>query len=260
MIGDKWMRKIQVDVAGRGFEYPGLNIEFRVDFDLDEEADTAEIDIYNLSEDSRNRIKKGEPVSLSAGYQQDMGTVFLGVIEDVLTERRQADVVTTIEAIDASEDWMHNKYSASYKDGIKASAVLRDLLDKTGLEIGELDLPDDKTYTNGKAVSGRIKESVGQVARDCGARLHVVNGAVFITSKEYKQDVGLLLNKDTGLIGSPQRVDTDDAEWEVTCLFDHRLRAGAGIRIESNTANGDYAIVSGEHRPDYTTVLQVVSG
>ncbi len=255
-----WLREIKVNTAGIEFKYPALNIEFRVEFDETDDPDIAIIELFNLKRETENKIKKGGQLILSAGYQGDIGTILAGRISNVHAYAEGVDRICEAEVIDATDAFLRNRISKTYKAGIKASQVLADVLGMTGLEIGRIELPEDIVYANGRTVEGRLKEVAGQIVRDGGAKLHINNGAVFAVPPHFGQDVGVLLNKEHGLLHSPTRVDSDDAEWEVESLLNYRIRAGTYVKVESQTANGTFRVVNGEHRSsgaEHSTRIEV---
>ena len=254
-----WKRKAQVVTGGRQIEYPELHLEFRVEFDEEADANVAEIEIFNLTEDTINRIKRGNDITINAGYKDDVGNLFLGKIDEVHTVRDGTERITQIESTDTTEEWMQSRINKTYKEGIRASQILRDILDKSGLEIGRIDLPEDVIYRSGKSISDTIQGAVKDIVTDAGAKLYINAGTIFISQKDYGRDVGVVLNKDTGLIGSPTRIDDEEgAEWEVRCLLNHRIGPGAYVIVESKIANGTYRVIRGEHDgTDWVTTVEV---
>ena len=260
-MSEFWLREIKVNTAGKEFKYPDFHIEFRIEFDDTDDPDMAIISIFNLKPETENRIKKGQVLVLSAGYEGDIGTVLAGEISEVFSYTEGQDRICEVEVIDATERFLTTRISKTYKAGIKASQVLADILAVSGLEIGRISLPDDVAYTNGRTVDGRLREIAKEIARDGGASLYINNGAIFAVPAEFSQDIGVLLNKDTGLLHSPSRIDSDDGrEWDVPSLLNYRIRAGSRVQVGSKTANGVYRVVKGRHtatQAEFMTRIEV---
>ena len=259
-MSEFWLREIKVNVAGLEFIYPDIEIQFRMEFDDTDDPDIAVVELYNLKRETENKIKKGEQLILSAGYQGDIGTVIAGEIAEVYSRMEGVDRICEIEVVDATEAFLRQRISKTYKEGITASQVLADVLDKTGLEIGAINLPDDVTYDNGRTVDGRLKEVARQIVDDGGGKLYINNGTIFAVPKDFGQDVGVFISKESGLLHSPTRVDSDDAEWDIESLLNYRIRAGAKVKVESETANGLYRVIKGEHRSgggEHSTRIEV---
>jgi len=255
-----WLREIKVNTAGLEFVYPKFEIQFRVEFDDTDDPDIAIVELFNLKRETENRIKKGEQLILSAGYQGDIGTVMAGEITEAYAYNEGVDRICEVEVVDATEAFLKQRVSKTYSAGIRASQILADVLAMTGLEIGRIDLPNDVTYTNGRTVDGKLREVARQLVADGGAKLYINNGTIFAVPPDFGQDVGVLLNKETGLLHSPTRVDSDDAEWEIETLLNYRIRAGAKVKVESETANGVFRVIKGEHRSsgnEHSTRIEV---
>ena len=78
---DKYLRDISLIAGGKKFKYPDFTIYFRVNFDDDEDANDARIEVYNLSQSSANAIKESDYLILNAGYDELGKDVFLYVEE-----------------------------------------------------------------------------------------------------------------------------------------------------------------------------------
>lgn len=257
-----WMRKAQLLIAGMSIDNPPFRVDFRVDFDNKPEPNTAEIKVYNMSQDTLTRIRKNMPIILNAGYESSMGTIFAGDTLRVRTEWEGVNKITKITAGDGMFAWIESEVSKTFKSGIKASQVIRDIVAGFGLEIGEIVLAHDVTYHNGKVVHGKLQQVLQEIVDDCQSKLTIINGVVIIRPPAAGTQTGFLLNKETGLIGSPAYIDSDDADFSLECLLNHRITADSLIRIESRTANGNFRVVKGSHRGNdqgWVTQMEVVA-
>lgn len=261
-------REASVSSGGVRLTSPPQDIHFQVRFDTDPEPNLAVIDVFNLSSDTTNRFRRGETVILGAGYRGDVGTIVAGVIDEVRSAWNVArgsgnERVLRLEATDASERWMTTRVSRAYRPGIRASQILSDLLGTYGLEIGALQLPEDVSYINGRTLHTTLRAALRQVVEDCGAKLHTSGGAVFILPPEQGLGVAIVLSPDTGLVESPERIDSDEGEfWRVVSLLNHRIRADSIVKVESRGLSGYFRVVKGEHicgDQDYETRMEVAA-
>lgn len=76
----------------------GLTINFDVGKRADEEAETGEINIFNLSRDVLDTLVAGAEIELISGYEQYHSTIFIGVISEVHTFREEGDLRTRVKA------------------------------------------------------------------------------------------------------------------------------------------------------------------
>lgn len=261
-MSEFWMRRIQLLVAGRSVAFPPLRIDFRVDFDTDDDPNTAEIKLYNLSDDTISRLKKGLSLVLNAGYESDVGTIFAGDIAKVRTEWQGVDKITTIIAGDGLNAILNAKVSKTFKPGIRASQIIRDIIGAFGLEVGTIKLAKDVVYQKGKVVQGKLQQVIRQIAKDCQSGVTITNGVIMIRPKTAGTQTGFLLKHDTGLLGTPGYLDSEDADYQVESLLNHRITAGSLLKIQSRTANGTFRVVRGSHEANdaaFVTRMEVAA-
>lgn len=256
-------RRTQILVAGLDISDPPYLVEFNTEFDTDPEPNTGEVTLYNLSQNTSSQIKKGQQIIINSGYEGDVGTVALAVVSEVKTERNDLDVLTKIKIGDATDQWANASISKSYKAGIKASQVLGDILQGFGLEVGLLNLPKDIVYTGGKVVCGSLQAVVRQIVTDCGAKFHIANGRIIIAPESQGIQTAFILNSDTGLIGSPERVESEKGEiWKVRCLLNHQIGPDSIIKLESRDVQGWFRVMKGKHnstKSEHVTEMEVTA-
>ncbi|MEK4131985.1 hypothetical protein NYE67_20435 [Solibacillus sp. FSL W8-0474] len=253
-----FLRETQLIFAGKEFNGDDFTIGFEVPFDDGDELNVATIKIYNLSEKTINEIKKDKPVIVNAGYKEDYGAILLGFCKYVATGWSGLDKITTIDVIDDKGAWLNTPVKVTYKAGTTARDILNDLLQRTGLEIGAFELPVNQTYPRGKTFNTKLSEAVKLIAKDCKAKVHINKSKIFIRAKTSGTNIGFVVNAESGLIGSPERVEKEIKEtktkkastvsgWKVKTLLNHRITTDAILQIESKTANGIFRVESGKH-------------
>jgi len=93
-------RVIKATVAvGSGtlhFNSEDLEIRFEVPFDDDSKPNVSTLRIFNLTKTTINRMKKGQNVTLVAGYSSDYGVIVEGKITKIVSAYEGADKITTI--------------------------------------------------------------------------------------------------------------------------------------------------------------------
>lgn len=135
-------RKIDLFI-GKGSDGLSLNnidLQFRVSRSLTFSENTAEITVYNLKQETRNKIlKKGNNVIFKAGYDDEqIKTIFIGQITEVYSEKRGADILSKIQASAMRSDKDALEYitvSPSYSAGVSMDNVINDLATAGGLVV-----------------------------------------------------------------------------------------------------------------------------
>lgn len=277
-----WIRDIDVLAGGKKFQSLGenaLEIDFDISFNDKEEPDVSEVTIYNLSEDSINEIKKQGYCIVNAGYREmgNKACVVSGDIEDVTTDWEGLDKVTKIKVSDGGKEWRKAKLNKTYAEGTKASLIMQDLCGVLGYEVVEIKPKEDITYKLGKTIKGYCSDSLKRLVKDTKSKMYINKKRITIRDEKKGNDIGFLLNTETGLVGNPT-LNKDDSEdktdlresekekkknkeekktWKVTCLLNAKIETDSIIKIESKTCNGQFRVVSGRHTKDFNTELVV---
>lgn len=98
-------RYIRVMIGNGTFTNDDLEIRFEINFDDDSKPNINTVQIYNLTKNTISKIKKGDNITVIAGYKSDHGVLCSGKITNALTKYDSADKITTInfkEGIDYS--------------------------------------------------------------------------------------------------------------------------------------------------------------
>lgn len=277
-----WIRDIDVLAGGKKFQSLGenaLEIDFDISFNDKEEPDVSEVTIYNLSEDSINEIRKQGYCIVNAGYREmgNKACVVSGDIEDVTTDWEGLDKVTKIKVSDGGKEWRQAKLNKTYAEGTKASLIMQDLCGVLGYEVVEINPKEDITYKLGKTIKGYCSDNLKRLVKDTKSKMYINKKRITIRDEKKGNDIGFLLNTETGLVGNPT-LNKDDSEdktdlresekekkknkeekktWKVTCLLNAKIETDSIVKIESKTCNGQFRVVSGKHTKDFNTELVV---
>ena len=246
------MRYVEVITGNLKFNNTDLDIEFEVPFDDDLEPNISEITIYNLSESTRNKLKRGEVLSINAGYVEDKGLILSGRIDSIRTTPLGADRATVIKVLDTYSYDVKKTLQRSYKGKIKADAILKDLVKALGLKVAVLKLPTNKVYDKGFSVSGEIFKKIQEIANDCGASAYISRQQTYIRPITEGDNHRFVLSPDTGLVGSPEYFENERKGivmkgYKATSLLQHRMNTASIIQLQSIVTKSTVRVKSGKH-------------
>lgn len=247
-----------------------IDVEFNVPFDDNLECNEAEIVMYNLSETSVKSFVKDREITITAGYGNDTGVIFSGRISQVKTRVDGVDRKTTVYALDSQGKEEQTIESISYKAGVKASYILKDLIGRLKLPIAVFKMRRDHTYKDAVTVSGGIMDAIKQYSDVCGVSTYICKGKVYSRWLKDGDSLNFTVSTETGLIGSPEEFDEEINVDEVTekihgykftMLLQHRITTASIIKLKSRYVNGTYRVRSGTHKFDgstFTTECEVI--
>lgn len=276
-----WIRAATLQIGANKYSMDGLTFTFEVPFEDSDELCTATIQAYNLSANTRNGIKKGHVVIVNAGYEDDMGAIFVGKVAALSHKKESTDWVTKITATVALDEWLSSQVNKTYKKAIKAKDLVTDLLNIFGLEIGTFELAINKEYPRGRVCKGKLKDVLKEiVVSDCKSRMLIrPTGQIIINDPTKGVNMGYLLSPSTGLLRSTDEVEVIPLETDLTTkkttdekseeenlktrasLLNYHLGPADIIKIQSETLSGRFMIVRGKHigsqSGDWKTEIEV---
>lgn len=231
-----------------------LDIDFRVPFDDDLEENEAEVTIYNLSDTTLSRLKKGKKITITAGFKGDTGVIFSGIVDKASTTFEGADRKTILKCVDRFST--KTVKEITYASGTKASKILKDLINKTNTPIAVFNVRRDHTYSDEVKVDGSLVDNIKTYSDVCGVSTYVRGGKVYCRYLKTGDNLNFTLTEDTGLIGSPaeyeENLTVEDFNdtitgYECESILQHRFYAGGIVKLQSRNVKGDFRIRSGCH-------------
>lgn len=283
---------VVVRVGGREYTNDIIDIDFDYFFDDKTENNTSEINLWNANPDKLGDVRVGSAIIVSAGYKGDVGVILTGKVGDFETNYHNVDREFKMYVSDGLNLW-GAAINKTYEK-MNADRIISDILDISGVSIGKVDLQENKFYDK-LVLRGTLKDALYRLAKETNSKFFIKFGSGYFVKHDFSETSAVVLNKDTGLIGSPSKITIDitrkkaidkkptvkkgkkspvkklskeekqkakDANkkigWKVTCLLEHRINVGSFVQIESKTANGNFRVVKGSHNSNFTTEIEVL--
>jgi len=238
------------------FQVTGNKIDFQVEKQVSQEPNTAFIDIYNLSDDTAqklvfrkkiNQVEFGLTVKLLAGYRGREKKIFQGVIiaADLLKEG-----VTRIVRIEARNIyWILQKKRVKRtfaKDSLKSQAILTIINDITGENRSDASLSSEsiafvrselgnERFKDTTTFEGAAAQIIETIEKGLLGRINILFDDAGITMQPVGKADNILAIRyapRTGLIGTPQ-VTVVGVDFVVA--LDNELKINVPVNIQSDT-------------------------
>lgn len=249
-----------------------LHVSFSVEKSDAESANTAKVQIWNLSDASLKILEsKDVIVELKAGYGDNVALILAGNVTSATTVPDGADRLTELEVIDGRVELRDTNISASLNGKVNTKTVYQYIADKMGLSIVFAKDLSFKTLPNGYSYVGKGRNALQRVASANGHNWSIQNGVIQVTWPGRPISTqGYLLNNDTGLISIPKRItiqQNDSSEtlsgWEIEYLLNGAIGVNDVVQLQSNTANGYFRVykitIDGDNMEgDWSCVAQVL--
>lgn len=260
-MSDFFLRKSELIIGEESFNSPPFKIDYDINFDTDPEPNEGSIKIYNLSQETISNFKKDSPIILNAGYGEDIGSICNGVITNVFNSiKNGVDGVTEIQFLDVTSQFLTNRISKTFAP-IKASELLKELFQSTGIKPTEIELENDIYYKNGFTALGKRRDIIKKVVEECKSELIINNNSISILKKTSGVESGYLLSAETGLLDVRKiEVKRNGAEYKLEMFLNHGVTCKSILQVESKTLDATVVVVAGKHQNSKTKVEVKVIG
>lgn len=255
-----------------------FRITFTVTKDTTSMPNNATISIFNLNDDDRESIKnvmhenealrkKGQPLLpllLYAGYKDNLGYEFMfsGEMTAVVDKDLGTDTETQISTGDGAIPLRNAFINLSFAAGVPMTTIVKQMSESIKMDISTNSnyITNNVDFTNGYSFTGKAKDCMDRVLKDAGLTWHIEkNKIVIIPDGKSTTDDVVLLDKSTGLIGSPEKVIESGANvvnpgdydgWNVKSLLRPIINPGNRVKVVSRLANAVMKVETIEHKGD----------
>jgi hypothetical protein len=260
----KWKRDIQV-IAGpltieprteEGENQPMLKMRFDITKTNNREANSAELAIWNLKEESRTLLQpKGLEVIIKAGYVDSIAQIFKADSSRTVNSKELTDWITTIEF--EVKELKSKRINKSLRGPQKAGTILQEAADALGLDIGNVkdQIRSDgarsvlKEFVSGVVLSGKASDVMDEVASSLGLNYSVQDKKLQVLPKNgVLPGPAIDLSVETGMIGSPQIGEKGTVT--TATLLDPRMVPGRRVKLDSLVVSGEFKVQKVHHVGD----------
>jgi len=263
-VGDPKQNNIMFD--------QNFRISFNINKNLLSTPKVSTVDIYNLTKDSRDRLKEilqknssgsgsKSLLTIYAGYEQGDGLqlLYTGYIKHVYNRKEPPDVITTLSCVNV--DFDKSYCSMSFGPGVSTNVAQKDQAKRLHIDTDSAsDFSNAVTLANGHAYAGPTKDAIDNTAKMTNSTVTVEDNKLKVIPKgKHSKDAIVDVSITTGLIGSPEKIENQgtDADtskikdgWKIKVFLQPKIRIGGRINIDSEPIKGVFIADSINHVGD----------
>ena len=213
--------KAKVKIIGdTELEIVDLHMSFSVDKDLDEEPNEAEINIYNLNENTRNELfwlaNKSAPIELhvTPSFVDEYVIAFIGEIDSVKNVSLRPGHETRLFCT-SQKDQHRNVYidDRTYAAGTPKNVIIKDFLSTINIPAiyNAGDLPSDGILLS-QSFSGPAFPLLKRFCFDIGMHCFINDGAIRLSSYYVPQNQTSYTILKKHMLSPPQETDRKDSQ------------------------------------------------
>ncbi len=244
----------------RGFVVIGetqinLRTQFKIDKTQDGTANKGLITIVNASPATRSLLErqkenKGE-IQLVAGYEDGIGTLFLGDVLGVNVDRQGADIMVNIEAEDKGRKIVDARLELGFTNSVTSKQIIEEAIKALAVGRGTVKGLIGRTYEDGFSYSGKASDLLDQITQEQELDWNIRDGDLQIIPKgETTGETAVLLGPDTGMLGVPSKTENG---FSAVSLLNNQLNPGRLVKLVNSTQvelNGFYKVEKVIHTGD----------
>jgi hypothetical protein len=203
------MRYCSLIVSGKGdaLDLSNLRVSFEVRKTENETPNQAQIKIYNLAQETENRIiKEFTRVTLQAGYKDHFGVIFDGEITQSKRGREVGtDTYVEISASDGDQAYNGAIVNVTLAAGSSQSDHVAVASKAMGVNVGHIDTAGHK-LPRGKVMYGHTRDVLRTSAYSNGQDWSIQDGKLQMLGKmSLLPNQAVVLNSKSGLIGGAEQ-------------------------------------------------------
>lgn len=259
----QWGRvyKLAVGNEEEGWLIWDLNIVFEVDRKSGEKdsKSNSKIIIYNLSKDKIRFLENSYVnVTLDVGYYgTNLTRLITGQVVNVEVDKSGGDVATKLVISESFTELNHKIITKLIPDGRKVRDALLEIVNNTpsidravftGSNV-------EREIVDGYPINATGREALDDLSRSYNFEYTIERGILYTSDYDKptnKEIEAVLLNQDTGLIGSPTKYEDSKGVKEGSeravkgiqfrSLLNATLVVGSLVKVESSTYSGVYKL------------------
>ncbi len=254
-----WKQLREVEIGGRDFSAFDMDIEV-----VNPGDDPLEFDItlYNLTDETYNRIEKGDDVRITLGWAEaEQDTVAVGELKRKRRTYSNNDLLFQFEGEDQTEDTVRKRESARWRDA-PVNGIVEDIAGLIGLasEVDSVPGTIDGIWsiTKDRKIKEWLDELLEYAAERTGTKWEwfVEEGTLYFVEKNSTVAEAPKLSYDGLLLSIDEKNDEDVTveTLEFEAMLDPRLRKGASVVVSTDRFSGVYKVI------DYEFISSSIDG
>lgn len=247
--GRRWELFVDNTLLMQGGSDRQFKIEFEVLVDFGGYQSYADINIYNLTDDTAQQIfRRGKSLGLRAGYIDAIDFIFRGTIRNVLKERRGPDRVTRIIAYGGSLP--DRTINQTLGRNTRITSIIQACAESMGfpLLINNNDFTDIPAYARGYVMNGDPVKILESLAATHGFSWVVENNRlVVVGAGSNRTGAPYIISQANGMEGIPLITEVGvDANVRMT----PKIRIGGQVDVRSELATFNFSNLYFQNVPE----------
>lgn len=206
------------------------------------------VKIYNLADSTETQIKeKGVRIRVFAGHDNRPILLHDGDIRRVERDRSGVNRITTIILGGNTIKLAQAIFNQSYAGQVSVKQIVTDAIPTFNIESSDIDQIPDNAFLNDFSFTGKTGDLLDKILNPIKVQWFENDNLISFSAEKNALDDVVVLNKNTGLVGSPSITDKGI---KFKAVLNGRITLNNRIKIESILVNGTYKVIQLLHIGD----------
>jgi hypothetical protein len=252
----QYIRKagLLIGEGSQALDLSEMQFTFSVQASTLETPKTAQLRVYNLSQDTARKVtKEGSQLLLSAGYEGNFNTIFNGQLTQARIGRENGtDTYLDITAADGDYVYNGGFVNASVLAGSDVIGRIGQIANAAGIKLGTIQAPTNGAKLHrGVVFFGLARDHLRTQCATIGANWCINNGELdVIVEGGYKPGDIPVITAATGMLGVPEQTDLGIY---FKCLLNPNIQQNMLVQLDNKSIQ---QLGFSPIRPDVNSLLQ----
>ena len=200
-----------------------------------------DIKLYNLGIDEAGKaLQEGSILTLRAGYQENIGSIFSGRIKNVIYERVGNNIITRIKCQGGSQPRDHS-IDVTLDGNVDVTTVIASIAEAMGypLVIQEEDFANSPSFSRGKVLIGDPYKLLSGLAKTFNFNFAIENNRLVVVSGDgFRPGTPVVISESLGMEGIPEITENGV---DVSVRLNPSVRVGILLDIQSEFRTFNFA-------------------
>jgi len=225
-----------------------LFIQIEIKKQISGKPNEGAVQIYNLSQKTEDQIRdNGIRIRVLAGHDGKPILLHDGDIRRVERDRGEVDRITTISLGGNTVKLRQALFNQSYSGQVAVKQIAQDAISSFGIASADIDQIPDDAFLYDFSFTGKTGILLDKILNPLNIQWFEDDNFIRFSARGKALEDVVVLNKNSGLIGSPS---VTDSGVKFKSVLNGRITLNNRIKIESELVNGVYKVSQILHKGD----------
>jgi hypothetical protein len=243
---------------GEAIAFENFYIQIEIKKNISAKPNEGSVGIFNLKEETENQIKEnGSRIQVFGGHDNRPVLLHDGDVRRTETVPESPDRITVLHIGGNVFKISQAFFNKSYSGQVSVKQIVLDSIPTFNMDATDIDQIPDNAFLYDFSFSGKTSDLLDKILNPIGVQWFENENFIKFSANKKALDNVVVLNKDTGLIGSPSITEKGI---NFKSVLNGRILLNNRVKIESKLVNGVTKVIETLHKGDNREGIFVTEG